>query len=64
MELHGVTWLGGATDDPQTLARLPRPLAAVIEATGGFILHGGALHLRGACRAPDWHALRGAWEGE
>lgn len=64
MQLTGVTWTGPATDDPEILDRTPRGLARLLEATGGFILHGGALHLRGACRGPDWHSLRAAWEGE
>ncbi len=29
----------------------------------GFILHEGAVHVRGACSAPEWHSLRAAWRG-
>ena len=64
MTISGVTWSGPEIDDPAILAKLPRDLAAVLSGKNGFILHHGALHVRGTCVAPAWHSLRRAWEGE
>jgi len=51
-------------DDPEILARAPEALAELLRETNGAWLHGGGLHVRGACTAPSWHSLRLAWEGE
>jgi hypothetical protein len=63
MRLDHVTYQGPAIDDPELLALLPAALADLLRQTNGFILHGGALHVRGACRQPSWHSLRDAWLG-
>ena len=54
---------GPAIDDREMLARVPGELAAFLEQTNGYVAFDGGLHLRGACHAPPWHALRTAWEG-
>lgn len=63
MELTGITWTGPDVDDPELLAELPRELRGVLSAANGFILFGGALHVRGAVREPAWHSLRAHWTG-
>lgn len=63
MEITGITWLGPPPDDGGLLDELPRELRNVLAAANGFILSGGALHVRGAVRAPEWHSLRAAWRG-
>ena len=56
--LEGITWRGPTADDPELLAELPPELAELLRETNGFILHGGALHFRGASLVPAWHSLR------
>jgi hypothetical protein len=63
MNLDGVTWVGPSVDDPDLLALLPRELASLLGQVNGFILHGGALHVRGAVSSPVWHSLRFRWRG-
>lgn len=63
MELSGITWSGPPIDDAEIAAELPRELRAVLAAVNGFILFGGALHVRGAVQDPPWHSLRHAWRG-
>jgi hypothetical protein len=63
MELRGVTWTGSAPDDLELLAELPRDLCRVLAVVNGFILFGGALHVRGAVRDPEWHSIRALREG-
>ena len=63
MELPGVTWVGPPADDGEILAELPRELRSVLSAINGFVLFGGALHVRGAVREPAWHSLRNQWSG-
>lgn len=63
MEIPNITWRGGAIDDFEILHALPPVLARLLGHTNGFILHQGALHVRGACLAPDWHSLREVWRG-
>jgi hypothetical protein len=62
MELTHITFPGPAADDAKTVAKLPRELANLLKQLNGFIQFGGGLHVRGACRAPDWHSLRNAWD--
>lgn len=61
MELD-ITWAGPPIDDQQTLRKLPSDLAKLLKSVNGFIQFGGALHLRGVCRTPEWHSLLHAWE--
>jgi hypothetical protein len=63
MELTGITWTGPAVEDPEILAELPEDLRGVLSTINGFILFGGALHVRGAVHEPDWHSLRACWRG-
>lgn len=63
MKISGVTWRGESIDDIELLRELPPDLVRVIEDTNGFILHEGALHVRGASLMPEWHSLRAAWRG-
>lgn len=62
--LPGATWVGPAVDDHVLLALLPAELQDLLSAVNGFILHDGALHVRGAVLAPEWHSLRAVWQGE
>jgi hypothetical protein len=64
MELTHLTFVGPAIDDDRTLARLPPGLAGLLRQLNGFVQFGGGLHVRGACRRPDWHSLRTAWDGD
>ena len=64
VELNNVTYSGPPIDDSEILARLPSNLAGLLNQINGFIQYGGGLHVRGACRGPEWHSLRNAWEGE
>ena len=59
----GVTWRGDSIDDIEILLDLPADLRDVLTDTNGFILQSGALHVRGASLAPEWHSLRTAWRG-
>lgn len=63
MELTGITWEGPAIDDEDLLAEVPDALRKLLSAINGFVLFGGALHVRGAVREPAWHSLREAWRG-
>lgn len=64
MELPGMTYRGAPLDDVELLERLPVAYAQLLAQRNGFVALGGALHVRGACLAPEWHSLRRAWEGE
>src|SRR6185503_21076264 len=50
-----------SVDDPDILARVPVNLRDFVRS--GSVGFRGGLHVRGACRGPEWHSLRGAWEG-
>jgi hypothetical protein len=63
MEIDGVTWVGPTIDAPDILSVLPQDLAQLLSQINGFVLRGGALHVRGAVRAPEWHSLANAWQG-
>jgi hypothetical protein len=54
----GETYVGPPIDDAEQLAVLPEPLASVLRQVNGFVRYQGGLHVRGACIAPAWHALR------
>lgn len=57
-------YVGPPIDDPEILERLPAEYRELLARANGYTAYHGGLHVRGACRAPEWHALRGAWEGE
>ncbi len=54
---------GPEIDDRELLDELPLDLREFLQAQNGFVLFGGGLHFRGACREPLWHSLRAAMEG-
>jgi len=60
----GASFAGPPIDDPELLARLPEPLRQRLTRVNGYVAYAGGLHVRGACRAPEWHSLRAAWLGE
>jgi len=64
MDLLQVTYAGPQLDDPELFDLLPAELRALLEQVNGFIQFGGGLHIRGACRDPEWHSLRRAWMSE
>ncbi len=63
MDIPGITWKGESVEDVEILRELPADLVRVFSDTNGFILHEGAVHVRGACLTPEWHSLRAAWRG-
>jgi len=63
MTIPGITWKGESIDDVEILPDLPGDLCRMLSDTNGFILHEGALHVRGASLTPEWHSLRAAWLG-
>jgi hypothetical protein len=63
MNISGITWRGDQIDDPEILRPLPADLTSILFQTNGFILHHGALHVRGASREPSWHSIGYAWHG-
>jgi hypothetical protein len=62
--ISGITWRGASIDDVEILRELPAALVALLTECNGFIVRAGALHVRGASLAPDWHSLRAAWRGQ
>ena len=48
MNISGITWRGESIDDVEILRELPPSLVRILSDTNGFILHDGALHVRGA----------------
>lgn len=63
MPLPGLLYPGAPLDDVDLLERLSPEYAQLLAQRNGFVALGGALHVRGACRAPAWHSLRTALEG-
>ncbi len=63
MQISGMTWRGESVDDVELLRTLPPDLVGILSDTNGFILHEGALHVRGASLEPQWHSLRAALHG-
>ena len=63
MRIAGITWKGNSIEDVEILRELPSDLVHLLTEANGFILHEGALHVRGACLTPAWHSLRAAWKG-
>lgn len=57
------TYQGPAIDDPDILEYVPPELRELLAETNGFVRWSGGLHLRGACRKPQWHSLREAMFG-
>ena len=63
MNLPGITWRGESIDDVEILPLLPKELVALLADVNGFILHDGAIHVRGASTNPEWHSIRAALNG-
>jgi len=63
VELTNITFHGPEIDDFEILGELPESLSRLLRSLNGFIQFGGGLHVRGACRNPQWHSLRHAWHG-
>ena len=63
MNLNGITWEAGGSTDTVLLGFLPEELRDIIEPTGGFILHHGAIHFRGCTFEPAWNSLRPIYHG-
>ena len=57
-------YTGPTIDDFEILERIPRAYADLLKAANGYVAYHGGLHVRGACRLPEWHSLRAAWFGE
>ena len=64
MNIPGITWQGESIEDIEILPELPQELVHLLSDKNGFILHEGALHVRGASLTPEWHSLRSAWRGK
>lgn len=64
MDLEGVTWQGPPISDGEALEALPSSLRSLLRQLNGFILRGGALHLRGVAEDPSWHSLHLHWTGD
>lgn len=54
---------GPPIDDFEILDRLPPEYQDLLARANGYVAYNGGLHVRGACREPEWHSLRAAWEG-
>ena len=63
MNILGITWRCAGIDDVEILHALPEELVTVLGEINGFIVHAGAVHVRGACLGPEWHSLRVAMHG-
>lgn len=63
MNISGITWRQESLDDVELFRELPSSLVRILSDMNGFILHEGALHVRGASLSPEWHSLRAAWRG-
>ena len=63
MNITGITWQGESIEDVEILRELPAGLVRVLSDINGFILHDGAVHVRGASLSPGWHSVRAAWRG-
>ena len=57
-------YVGPPIDDPEMLERLPTEYRDLLARTNGYVAYHGGLHVRCACRTPEWHSLRAAWDGE
>ncbi len=64
MKFRFMKYEGGKIDDDDTFERLPPELRDVLMHVNGFIAFHGGFHMRGACRAPEWHALSTVWDGD
>ncbi len=63
MDLPFLTYRGAPLDDVELLDVLPPALCQLLAQRNGFVALRGGIHVRGAARAPAWHALRPALEG-
>jgi hypothetical protein len=56
-------YLGPPINDSEILEALPPELFNLLRRANGYVAYHGGLHVRGACREPEWHSLRAAWYG-
>lgn len=63
MEMKNITWSAGGSTDDAMLSNLPSELQNLIGASGGFILHHGAIHFRGCTLEPKWNSIREIYWG-
>lgn len=64
LDLRDVTWNGPEITDPKILRDLPEDHFQFLRQLNGFVLSGGALHVRGAVLEPEWHSIRKSWRGK
>src|SRR5262245_55997387 len=64
MIIKSPSYTGPAIDDPEILQHLPAPLTELLHQINGFIIHRGALHVRGASHHPKWHSIRNIFIGD
>ena len=63
MKIAGITFTGPKITDEDILNDVPSDYRSLLNQINGFILYGGGLHVRGACKSPKWHSLRHVWIG-
>jgi hypothetical protein len=63
MKLVGITYEGQKITDADILNNVSSEYRNLLKQINGFILYGGGLHIRGACKSPKWHSLRNVWTG-
>jgi hypothetical protein len=61
--IKNANYIGPAIDDHEILQQLPAPLTDLLHKINGFIIHRGALHVRGASLIPTWHSIRNIFVG-
>jgi hypothetical protein len=64
MNFSNITWEAGGTTDEAMLDGLPQEIQSLIAASGGFIVHHGAIHFRGCTLEPTWNSLRDVYWGD
>jgi len=63
-KLSNITWQAGGSTDTAMLNALPTGLRELTSATGGFIIHHGAIHFRGCTLEPKWNSIRELYWGD
>lgn len=64
MKLENINYQGPDYEmDEELEPQLPDNLVSLLKQINGFIQFGGGLHVRGACREPEWHSISAAMKG-
>lgn len=63
IDLSTATFIGPEATDDEVLQVLPADYRALLVKVNGCVLFAGGLHVRGACRFPEWHSLWRVWIG-